>query len=1072
MANGMNEGRLTSLLKRLIERVCDWVIAGVRKMRRAGAACVISANGTLQKSADWKRSAKRKLVGAEGVIITLALIASLGIVSPLVASAGEPAEASHPVSGVIGETGEGAATVDVDEDAEAVDDADSADSDDAVDSDAATDSDAAQDGDDDSASAGDSDGPAGDGESADADADGDGSVSASATESDGETDATDGDGDANGNANADEDEGVKVEVSDEEESDREKSSDIPEKYKTTTTFEEDGGQYNLGYLFSRYSLITFEDAADLPHMVGPILVGGTLNENNKDSEPGSVKTFAINNVQFHANTFIRGTGHNQEAKFAVTQYQPKDGSTSSNLYLGETYWNGSLPSIDGNSYFNKERNLFYTNDYFAFEDAKDKALAKANSLKDEGAAVTSGWSGNTLELQAGGSYVLDASLFRNPGNGSGGQVEHIVLNTIGVKGENDEYFDGEHPSKLPETIITIVNAPQNEQLVLPTFHKAIYGSNSDRKEYTLQGVDDGGLGIPIVWNLPDAKKILKHGSHGNHFGHVIAPDADAYVDGGNTNGCWMVKSIAGGAEGHMWPYNGKKLFPAETEFKAKKYLYDADGKRLSSLEGYTFQFELWDLKGDNNGANATEPDTSKHDLLETVTAATNGDITFNTHPSYQEIGTYHYLIVEKQPTPSETRKMRKMQPDVELIYDTHVEHVTVKVTSEMINGDEHFNAGVTIRPLRKPMPRNQRGATQPNGTQTIIFENRMRRREVPKASLQLSKQMAEGQTADANQEFKFDITLYVPQGTAVSDAYGMQRGTATEVSTVSFSKTSEGCPSDMNGCTVQKGTVSLKAGETETVTLVDLPDGAKYEVSEQETTGYELVGFNCDTATSRDDAKSCKGTLSGNEEHTPSAAIVATNRRITVRLSIKKEVEAWSNVPEVDQKKEFTFEVSLYDKDKNPLGGTYDYTITPVDSTNQKPDGGSLQCSANGSRTSNCGEIRLKHGQTATIADLPYGTRFVVTETSIPEPFEFATQTVSTATGVTCDGNGSDSQNSDNCQVTSTNGVLVTVTNRYSPKVVLPSTGGKAHPIMTAMFGLGVVCAGLAIAMLYLRRCE
>lgn len=1071
----MNEGRLTSLLKRLSERVCDWVIAGVRKMRRAGAACAVSANGTLQKSADWKRSAKRKLVGAEGVIITLALIASLGIVSPLVASAGEPAEASHPVSGVIGESGEGVAAVDVDEDAEAVDAADaadSADSDDAVDSDAATDSDAAQDGDDDSASAGDSDGPAGDG--ADADAEGEDSAEESGAA---------GDADADDGANADEKndaaddgdvddakaENAEAEKSDEgKKSDKEKKAaktvdfkDIPERYraKGRDIFVTDGGYYNpLGHILANYNIFVREDAGSddqkIGHVVGPVFVG----------------------EDFHNNSYVSGNGYVHKVSSYVGGIwgKPDNGVTSYsskvNLYLGKNNYDPSIvkgeykPKLDGKN----ERTYFTDDDQYVDVDTMFADIEQQAASLDEGAINVAAdvdteyadfvdW--GHLYLKAGEHYVIDSEVLKRY---TMANRKIILFIDEGV----------EDVSSLPETIIWSGSTRTQIPLVDSYVVKSASRSYGEEIKFSIK---DGGVeytdGLPLVFVFPNATQVDE--PHNTEYGHVVAPKATVKM-GVQYNGCVLAKSAILTSQGHMWPYNGKKLFPATAQFKAKKTLRDANSGAELSLEGYEFRFQLWDLKNDRSGVGATSPNPQRgHECLEEVVASDEGEITFNTKPTYTAAGTYYYLIVERDLSQSATRSSnaacpttpsnnasrfnlsKKEKAKYDLIeYDQHVEHVTVNVTETREGNDVRYEADVTVTPIDGPESKARNGITREGETQVLLFENR--RRSTPTAKLQLEKQWVEDESAP-DQEFEFEVQLDTSNtvtAETVKSAYVLIDG-GTEPVALSFSES--------GGKLV--GTVTLKSGQT--AVIHELPDGAAYTVFEREIAGYTLDNLQCSgSAESTTDAvPSCSGMLQAGD--TPSATITATNRRV-VQLSIKKEVDAWSSVPTEYQNQIFTFAVSLYNSGNQPLSNSYNYTVTPK--KEGVPSSGAVSCSANGSRTSNCGEIKLKHGQTATITGLPYGTRFVVTETDIPDPFEFDSQKVDENASVTCKDSGA--RESENCQVTSTNGVLVTVTNRYSPKVVLPSTGGKAHPIMTAMFGLGVVCAGLAIAMLYLRRCE
>lgn len=836
--------------------------------------------------------AKRFLTTVESIVITLALIASLGIASPLMASGVEPSP--EAAVGVIGQ-----------DEATGIDNDECVESEDGGDLECETTTAPGSDGGNGAGSGSDS------GDSANTGGAGTGGANGSAVDSAGtgdESDVDDDDADDADDAEAadtsdtaendtDKESGKdgdeKSDDADVDKSDKDKEKASKAEATTDNTFEKDGGQLNLGYLFSHYNVISVGDAA-LGHTVGPVLIGGdlkssidigggvdtTYEEDGREKEGGYVHK---------GHTYIQGDGS------SLTGLKPHNSAI--NLYLGTQ----NIGRVNVGQLFpdgDKNGSVLFTDDYLDFTNVQSKAIQKsadiANDAIDlgmtirgesfdfaEGVEDVYAWqNGKKLILKAGRSYKITAAVMNSLG---GSAFDEIIIDASGVVGVDGSIYQGGDASKLPETTITVTGEGSITLLQIKQVrYKDATGEPQVVELPNASGSGDkqAAKGLPLVFNAPDAGKATTQNSP--FFGHVIAPKAQGNASG-DYNGCWLVASMEASAQGHMWPYNGKTLYPTTTEFKAKKYLYDAEGKRLPSLEGYEFQFELWDLKNDRDGANATEPDPEKkHILLDTATAKKNGDIEFKTKPTYTKTDTYHYLIVERMPTQAETQKMRAKHPNVELVYDTHVEHITVEVTSEMINGEEHFNAGVTVRPLKKPIPKNQNGqrdTVQTDGTTMIIFENRMRERETPKAQLNLTKEMASGQDADANQEFDFDVTLYVPDGTGTSDHYAMQKNDATEVTRVDFASSDSGCPSDLNGCTVQTSTVSLKVGDT--LKLIDLPDGARYEIREQETEGYEIDHFSgaCDASGTADP---CTGTLTADAEN--GVSVTATNRQSKVEL--------------------------------------------------------------------------------------------------------------------------------------------------------------------------------------------
>ena len=164
------------------------------------------------------------------------------------------------------------------------------------------------------------------------------------------------------------------------------------------------------------------------------------------------------------------------------------------------------------------------------------------------------------------------------------------------------------------------------------------------------------------------------------------------------------------------------------------------------------------------------------------------------------------------------------------------------------------------------------------------------------------------------------------------------------------------------------GTIVLKDGET--ATIAGLPYGQTFSVVETVPDGYTNA------------AASASGTIG-----TSNADLVMTNTVVTDNLTITKAVE----VAPLNADDEFSFLVEI---GGDPYNG--DYTV--------------------GTETKNTtdGTIILKTGETAQIAELPYGQTFVVTET-VPVGYTNANNIASGTIGM------------DNAQITMTNKPLTDI---------------------------------------------
>lgn len=199
---------------------------------KVGGLCMAAWRRTTSAFARKRMSAKRTLTNIEGVLITLALIATLGIASPLAAGAMETVEDPAPVTGALGADGEQIG--DVADSNEALDEAGAVDSNETAKDDAAGDQGATK-----------------------------GDVS------DGMTEAADADANASErDASTDGDEDVKAETATNGIDEPKKAAraytydDIPKRYKDDRSdiFVADGGRYNpLGYILSNYNVFVEGD---------------------------------------------------------------------------------------------------------------------------------------------------------------------------------------------------------------------------------------------------------------------------------------------------------------------------------------------------------------------------------------------------------------------------------------------------------------------------------------------------------------------------------------------------------------------------------------------------------------------------------------------------------------------------------------------------------------------------------------------------------------------------------------------------------------------------------------------
>lgn len=233
-----------------------------------------------------------------------------------------------------------------------------------------------------------------------------------------------------------------------------------------------------------------------------------------------------------------------------------------------------------------------------------------------------------------------------------------------------------------------------------------------------------------------------------------------------------------------------------------------------TLNAGTFTFELFDQDPENTDPVPEPIQTVVNGDVDTVEKSTdeNGETVNNPWYGWASVvfdglqftepGDYTYYIREKAGN------------DPTIVYDTHVEKVTVRVTD---NGDGTLSSEVIYE--------NQEGAPFVNGRQT--------------GQLTVSKILENATGAADQKEFEFQIELKDASGNLLNGIYDVVK---------SNGKSEKLVVTDGIGSIIR-----IRGGETFTVT--GLPHGAQYTVSELDAQGFEQI-----------DLEGTVGTITGGKE--------------------------------------------------------------------------------------------------------------------------------------------------------------------------------------------------------------
>ena len=224
---------------------------------------------------------------------------------------------------------------------------------------------------------------------------------------------------------------------------------------------------------------------------------------------------------------------------------------------------------------------------------------------------------------------------------------------------------------------------------------------------------------------------------------------------------------------------------------------------------------------------------------------------------------------------------------------------------------------------------------------TAAFENTRNT-----GDLIVTKTVVSSQATDKTKEFSVTVTL---SDTTISGTYG----------DVEFAD----------------GVATFTIKHSDEVSITGLPTGITYTVEETAADGF-TASYTGET-----------GTIS--KVNVATAAIV--NTKDEGSLSVTKKVD--SNV-EADKTKEFTFTITLKDKDGQPASGTYTGTLTkPGYNGSTLSRTRDIVFGADGTAT-----VDLKHDETMTISGIPAGYTYSVTEA---EETSFTTTSTGDVTNVT-----------------------------------------------------------------------
>ncbi len=367
--------------------------------------------------------------------------------------------------------------------------------------------------------------------------------------------------------------------------------------------------FSLYTLLNNYNMVVFENANELTHTNGAVLIGGNASFNSNGIFPSE--------TSHQVDSYIGGniTG--------MSGYKPNSDHV---LVISKTAYDGLGNSIydDNGNIIENWANVYYASSETPFADM----TAAKNSIENEVAAYaeTVSADNNWAEYSTSERRIY-TGIDLNDGNYGwltvydpkitvGTNVKLHVNNTI-------LSFDSANSTSAD----TIIYDDSAGEVTLRVNFKTDSSSTGE-----------SGKNGNTVYMFPNATRVHVISEDGDNMkGHVIAPNATVVFDSdskfGNYNGCIIAKNFESGArEGHIHSYGGKKITPAGLTFGGTKNV-TSESENLPSAQ---FTFELSEVKENNRITS-----------LQSVTRTGEGTYQFNpiTYTA-SDVGIHTYKVKE------------------------------------------------------------------------------------------------------------------------------------------------------------------------------------------------------------------------------------------------------------------------------------------------------------------------------------------------------------------------------------------------------------------------------------------
>ncbi len=294
-------------------------------------------------------------------------------------------------------------------------------------------------------------------------------------------------------------------------------------------------KYTVSNLLSDYQYVVKDNADIKNHTVGAVLIGGkaTLSSFGDAAIENSYIDYIVTYGNYSNGSYFRNTKYKEYYDKYKAYYRDSDYSGE---LSGLTKTNTSY--VDFNRVYKEIMN-----------ESKDLSTGTKITLKKEN---IDGQDGIALYVPNKQVVVIEKDEWN--------KCDFIVLD-----GSLKDFISTKHVISVLSDNVQI--GADYSYVAVGDNKKAVFVKDDGKLKLLEHGnglmqIKDGSVqggqlnvdGMKLIWNIPNATEVTTEYLPG----HVVAPNANVKINGGNFEGSYIVKSLVSNAEGHFCPYGSVK----------------------------------------------------------------------------------------------------------------------------------------------------------------------------------------------------------------------------------------------------------------------------------------------------------------------------------------------------------------------------------------------------------------------------------------------------------------------------------------------------------------------------------